>query len=785
VRDKLPAQAALRDLGEHRLKDLIRPEHIFQLTHPHLPAEFPPLRSLDASPNNLPIQITTFIGREHELQQARERLQASRLLTLIGPGGTGKTRLSLQVAAETLHLFPDGVWVAELASITDPSLVERTVASIFGLREQMGMALHELLLDYLRDKELLLVVDNCEHLVESCAQLIEQLLHACARLKIIASSREALGIAGETVYRVPSLTLPEGSDHDPASLAASESVQLFVERASAANPNFSLNESNASAIAQICRRLDGIPLALELAAARLTVFSAEQVAARLDDRFRLLTGGSRTALPRQQTLRALIDWSYDLLSEQERSLFRRFSVFAGGCTYEAIEMVCHQLDVLDLLSQLVNKSLVAVEDGGREPRYRLLETVRQYARDKLLEMGEAEQARDAHFDFFIRFVEMAAEKLGTAEALEWVRRLDAEHDNIRAAIEWGLENHLAAALKIVPELIRFWVRRGHEEEGRRIIGTLVERAEKMPVPPGEAGAEWQALIGHAWNSSAMLAYSQGDNGRGIGLAQRAVELARNAGDQRLLAEALTFLGASTLFLGRFDEALPLMEQALEAARASGIKALGGMPTSMLGQIMAMQEPGSQTAQALMAEGATLMAESGDRWISAMAQLGMAMSARVRGDHADARRRFSSMGPLFQELGDRHRLNMIRSELAHIDRYGGQLDKAEAAYRETILQWKRLGHRAAVAHQLESFAFIAKAREDGRRAARLYGAAEALRERIGIAMTPLEQSEYDLEVARLKAGMDETDFASAWKDGRGMTLEQAVGFALENKAKTTA
>jgi len=780
VRDALPPQAALRDLGEHRLKDLIRPEHIFQLMHPQLPAEFPPLRSLDASPNNLPIQITTFIGREHELQQARERLQACRLLTLIGPGGTGKTRLSLQVAAETLHLFPDGAWVAELAPIADPSLVERTVASVFGLREQMGMTLHELLLDYLRDKELLLVVDNCEHLVESCAQLIEQLLHACARLKIIASSREALGIAGEVVFRVPSLTLPEGSLDDPASLAASESVQLFVERASAANPGFSLNETNALSIAQICRRLDGIPLALELAAARLTVFSAEQVAARLDDRFRLLTGGSRTALPRQQTLRALIDWSYDLLSEPERSLFRRFSVFAGGCTYDAIEKICHQMNVLDLLSQLVNKSLVAVEDEGREPRYRLLETVRQYARDKLLEMGEAEEARDAHFNFFVRFVEMAGEKLGTSEALEWVRRLDAEHDNIRAAIEWGGENHLATSLKIIPELVRYWTRRGHEEEGRRIIEGLVQRAGKAPLPPGEDGAAWQALMGHAWNSSAMLAYSQGDNARGIVLAQRAVELARSAGDQRLLAEARSFLGASTLFLGRYDEALPILEQALEAARLSGVPALGGMPTSMLGQIMAVREPDSPAAQALMAEGASLMSESGDRWISAMAQLGMAMGAKVRGDHEDARRRFGSMAPLFQELGDRHRLNMIRSELAHIDREEGQLDKAEAAYRETILQWKRLGHRAAVAHQLESFAFIAQSRGEDARAARLYGAAEAIRERIGIAMTPIEQTEYDAQVARLKAGSQSQAVARAWSEGRAMTLEQAVSFALGDR-----
>ncbi|HEY5983212.1 MAG TPA: adenylate/guanylate cyclase domain-containing protein [Anaerolineales bacterium] len=784
VRDQLPAAASLRDLGEHRLKDLIRPEHIFQLNHPHLVADFPPLRSLDAFPNNLPVQITSFIGREHELEQAKERLLSSRLLTLIGPGGTGKTRLSLQLAAETLHLFPDGVWVAELASITDPSLVERSVAAVFGVREQMGMPLHELLLDYLRLKDLLLIVDNCEHLVESCAQLIEQLLHGCPKLKIVASSREALGIAGETVYRVPSLTLPPESGAGLESLAQSESVQLFVERASAANPRFKLTDQNAPAVAQICRRLDGIPLALELAAARLTTFSAEQVAARLDDRFRLLTGGSRTALPRQQTLRALIDWSYDLLSEPERSLFRRFSVFAGGCTYEAIEQICHQLDVLNLLTQLVNKSLIAVEDEGREPRYRLLETVRQYARDKLLELGEAQQARDAHFEFFMRLVDMAASKLGTSEALDWVRRLDAEHGNIRAALEWGIENHLEATLRAVPQVARYWMRRGHEEEGRRFITAILDRAEAISPPEGEAGRAWMILMGHVWNAGAQLAYSQGDNARGIPLARRAVELAKRSGDNKLLAWALAFQASSTMFIGRYAEAEPLVHEAVAAARLSGDMTAAGLPLSLLGEIMALKDPGSKQAQAHINEGASLMQESGDRWTGAMSMLGQAMGATRRGDFEEARRRFASMEPLFRELGDRHRVNMVRSELAHLDRYEGRLDDAERAYRETILVWKRLGHRAAIAHQLESLAFIAQAREDGARAARLYGAAQAIRDVIGIPMTPPEKVEYEAQLGRLKAGMDEKDFVAVWAEGRALNLEQAIAYALERTSQSS-
>src|SRR5581483_10076360 len=405
VREHLSDGASLRDLGEHRLKDLIRSEHVFQLTHPDLPADFPPLKSLDSYSNNLPIQLTSFIGRERELDRAKKQLTSTRLLTLIGPGGTGKTRLSLQIGAEMLPAFADGVWLAELAPLADPSLILQTVASVFGIREQLGMSLNELLIDYLRAKNLLLIMDNCEHLIEACAELIDQLLRTCANLKIVASSREALGISGETVYRVPSLSLPGPDEATREALTQSESVQLFIERATAANPKFDLSEKNASFVAQICRRLDGIPLALELAAARITVFSVEQIASRLDDRFRLLTGGSRTALPRQQTLRALIDWSYDLLTEEERALLRRLSIFAGGWTFDAADAICAKHDVLNILTQLVNKSLVIFDEEGSEPRYRMLETVRQYARDKLLERGESEEARNAHLDFFFQFTD--------------------------------------------------------------------------------------------------------------------------------------------------------------------------------------------------------------------------------------------------------------------------------------------------------------------------------------------------------------------------------------------
>ncbi|HMX21252.1 MAG TPA: adenylate/guanylate cyclase domain-containing protein, partial [Anaerolineales bacterium] len=338
VREQLPAEITLRDLSEHRLKDLTRPERIFQIVHPELPSEFPPIKTLDAFPNNLPAQLTSFIGREKEINEIINALNTSRLVTLTGSGGTGKTRLSVEVGSQLLTNFQHGVWLVELAPLSNEAQIIPALAQAFGLQELPFNPLAKLVDDYLRDKKLLLILDNCEHLIDACARLADHLLHLSAGVKILASSREALGIAGEVAYRTPSL-------------ADSESTSLFLDRARAANSKFSLTESNASAIAQICHRLDGIPLAIELAAARTKILSAEQIATRLDDMFRLLVGGSRTALPRQQTLRALIDWSYDLLSDEEKRLLQFASVFVGGWTLDALEFVANEPNTLELLEQ--------------------------------------------------------------------------------------------------------------------------------------------------------------------------------------------------------------------------------------------------------------------------------------------------------------------------------------------------------------------------------------------------------------------------------------------------
>ncbi len=419
VRDSLPIQTALKDLGEHRLKDLARPEQIYQLVHPGLMSEFPPLKSLDSVslPNNLPQQVTSFIGREKELARIQEALTRSRLLTLTGAGGSGKSRLSLQAAADALETYPDGAWLVELAPLADPNLVPQTVAAVLGIKEQAGQTITQALTNGLKEKRLLLLLDNCEHLLSACAQVVAALIRACPNVTVLATSREALGIGGEQVYRVPSLSLPDPKASMAAtaeSLSQFEAVRLFIDRAQAVRSEFTVTNANAPALAQLCFHLDGIPLAIELAAARTRAMAVEQINDKLDSRFRLLTGGDKSALPRQQTLRALIDWSYDLLTDSEKTLLARLSVFAGGWTLEAAEAVCagepvEDWEVLDLLTSLADKSLILSEEipGEQATRYRMLETIRQYAAECLSGSGEKAMVRERHIDFFVSLVEAA------------------------------------------------------------------------------------------------------------------------------------------------------------------------------------------------------------------------------------------------------------------------------------------------------------------------------------------------------------------------------------------
>ena len=515
--DELPPGVELIDRGEHRLRDLGRTEHVYQLVAPGLRREFPPLRSAPHHETNLPVQATSFVGRERELADLERLLATDPLVTLVGVGGTGKTRLMLQAAAELVDRYRDGAWLVELAPLSDPELVVQAVARALAVQQQPGQPPIDTIVDFLRSKELLLLLDNCEHLIGTAADVTHRLLGSCRALRVLASSREPLGVDGEAIFAVPSMALPEaivaGSARDESSaeelerIGRSEAVRLFVDRAVATLPSFSLDRSNASAVVEICRRLDGIPLALELAAARVNVLSAAEIAQGLGDRFRLLTGGRRTAAPRQQTLQAAIDWSWGLLADPDRRLLRRLSVFAGGWTLEEATEVTSERDrpgvagtpagrdgaarfeTLDGLSRLVDRSLVVVDHDG-STRYRMLETIRQYAGDQLVASGEAVALRDRHLACFRQFAIDAESGLEGPDMAAWLARIDADIDNFRAALDWASETLPEAGLEMCVAMNSYWRSRTMGSEGLDRMLEAVDRVRALPGPDvGVGGPE--------------------------------------------------------------------------------------------------------------------------------------------------------------------------------------------------------------------------------------------------------------------------------------------------------
>ena len=556
ARSDLPDRLGLLDLGEHRFKDLGERQRVFQVTVDGASVEFPPIRSLESFPNNLPAQLTSFVGRDTEVATLVEMLEESRLVTLTGVGGVGKTRLSIQAAASVIERFPDGVWLVELASVADAALIAREVAAALGVAEEAGRPLLDVLIEHIRDQTLLVVLDNCEHVINEAAKLAETLLRSVDGLSMIATSREGLAVSGERLWRIPSMT--RGDDQ-------SDAVALFAERARLVDPDFVLDADNRDAVTQIVDRLDGIPLAIELATARLKVFGPDQIAEHLGDRFRLLTGGSRTALPRQRTLQATMDWSYDLLADHEKTMLRRLSVFYGGFEFEAAEQVCSDdeiavFEVLDLLTRLVESSLVIVEsiDGGT--RYRLLETVRQYALDRLVETGQADDARRAHAAWFADIADQVEEALLSADYPEWVPRLERDHDNTRAALTWTIEaGEAELALRLAAGTGRFWFFRGFIGEGSDWVKRVIAMGEHPP------SFERSNLEG--WGGA--FALHAGDFGPARELGTQAMATALEIGDHGAAARARVMLGNVELANGDLRRAIELYAETVEWAEETG------------------------------------------------------------------------------------------------------------------------------------------------------------------------------------------------------------------------
>ncbi|HEY3476327.1 MAG TPA: hypothetical protein VGK56_17065, partial [Anaerolineales bacterium] len=780
----------LVDMGERRLKDMLHAEHIYQVIVENLPSDFPPIKTLDVAHHNLPAQMTSFIGRQSELAEIKQLLGEHRLVTLTGSGGAGKSRLSIQVGMDCLQQFSDGVWLVELAPVTDQALVPQTLLAVFHLWEDSYRSAIEILIEHLRAKNLLLLLDNCEHLIAACAQVSESLLQGCPNLRILASSREALGISGEVAYRVPSLSTPNPVNL-PAldQLESVDSIRLFIERAATAKPGFTLTTHNAAALAQICYRLDGIPLAIELAASRVKVLSPEQIAARLDDRFRLLMGGSRTALPRQQTLRAMIDWSYSLLSEQESILFRRLAVFVGGWTLEAAEQVCadendiSSSDILDLLMRLVDKSLIFTDEPAGEIRYHRLETIRQYSREKFFETNEVEIIRDRHLDYYVRFAELVDEQLKRGDQVLWQSRMAAEQDNLRAALEWGLSRDPDSALRIAGAANLFWTAGGFSAEGFRWTQNALEQVEKTPVSTGSTEDRRRVARAKALCGLTRLYLSLGDNADAKRVAEESVALYRQSQDRRGLAFALVILAYPLEFLGERVQAEAALHESYSIGQAEGDVYVICRALNRLGHVIVDLYHDLDLAQRYVEESLRLAEDANLRSQRAQACEILGFIAMHRNDFDKARFYLTESSRIYHQIGAPFNVILEKSNLAHLERKLGNHARALEYYRETILAFRDMGQTGAVAHQLECFGFIALAQDRAEHALQLFAAASALREKSGTPMTPDEQAHFDEQLGRLRGKMDLARFDLAWSKGHSLRMEKAIEMALELRGET--
>lgn len=952
VVERLPDRASLQDLGSHRLRDLGLPEHVYQLCHPDLPREFPPLRSLDALPNNLPLQLTNFIGRDQEIAAVKKNLSAARLLTLTGAGGVGKTRLALQVAADLLEEYPDGVWLVDLAPVSDPDLVAQAALQALGVREPAGATLApgpeadpeqpgrgsvETLVDHLRVRTTLVLLDNCEHLVAACAALAERLLTSCPNLTVLVTTREPLGVTGETSRRVPSLEMPDPKHLPPAEAVAQyEAVRLFSDRATMGQADFLLSDESAPAVAQICHRLDGIPLALELAAAKVKVLTPQEIASRLDDQFRLLAGRRRGGLSRQETLRATVDWSYRLLTEEERALLLRLSVFAGGFTLDSAEEVCtagvvEAGEVLELLAHLVDKSLVLKETRGAASRYRLLETIRQYAREKL-EPQEVTDVRGRHRDFYVDLAEEAAPHLpGGPRQREWLDLLEEEHDNLRLALDWSIDDaDPEAALRLAGALFHFWWVRGYVTEGRRRLDEALSRegtvdpkvratalfaagflahaqydfttsqalSEQCLDLSREAGFKW-GISGALFNLGivaswlrapeearslleeglaigrelgdkfqvgislfwlANLAWGRGDPAAARPRLEESLAVATDLGSKLGISRCLSALARLEHDEGRYAEAHLRYEEALALSRDLGDKAgtavllarLAGMaqasgedeearsmrhraseivrenrdPAQIANLALVIVDQGHyDEARKLLEEMLALYRISGDRGTVAAALNFVGWTAYLEGDLAGARPVLEESVSIIREFAGEVSVNLLVAmsfhSLAEVERAQGNYSEARSLLEEALEAARETGRpilvsaslhalgeiaraegdlpRASVAHceglelireggntsyvaeSLEGLAGVAAAEGNHDRAARIFGAAEAMRERVPAPLPPVARPGYERDVALVRKGMGEEAFTAAWEEGRATPVREALDYGLSGGA----
>jgi predicted ATPase/class 3 adenylate cyclase len=774
VRDVLPPGAVLQDLGVHRLKDLGRPERIFQLQADGLRAGFPPLRSLGnpALANNLPAQLASFVGREKELAEVRALIGSSRLVTLTGAGGCGKTRLSLQLAAELVDGSGDGVWLVELAAVTDEDAVPSAIAAALGMAGRPGRPVVEVLLDALAPQDMLIVLDNCEHLIGGCAKTADAILRRCPRVHLMATSREPLGIGGETIYRVPPLSLPGPGESGPAAAVSCDAVALFVDRARAQGVGLSVDEATAPLVVSICRQLDGLPLAIELAAARLRSMSLTGLYDRLDQRFRLLTGGSRTAPGRQQTLRATVEWSYLLLHGAEQLLLARLSVFAESFDLDAAESMCgfgdiELFEVTDLLGSLVDKSLVVAEPAGPALRYRLLETIRQFAADKLAEAGGGETATvaAAHCAHYLSVAETAAPHLTGPDQGDWLARLDADQANLRRAAGHAAADPggTAQVLRFAAALKRYWITRYRNEEAFALLMPVLDR------PGAPADPE---LFGTALLTAANVAIGHADIAIARRLAEQAVKLARQLDAGRLLIESLATLSYVCFVAGEPEQGLSPGREAVQRARQLEDDVLLGV--SLMNYLWCDASTGPAHAEPLFAEAIACTQRSGDYLYADYLNTYAGLCALRAGDISAARAYLQQAAQAMQATGCEGAVLSIN--LGWMLRDENDPDRARSSFEDALRISRRHGDRPGIANASLGLACLAADAGDWRRAAVLHGVAQAFLDPTGQPWEELEARYRRDSLDQVRAHLGQEHFKQAHATGMTLSSDQALDLA---------
>ncbi|MEO7911479.1 MAG: tetratricopeptide repeat protein [Roseiflexaceae bacterium] len=776
AREHLPAGVELRDLGSHRLKDLTQPEQITQIVVAGARSDFSPLNTLDRRPTNLPVQPNPLIGRERDIAAACALLLRPdlRLVTMIGPGGTGKTRLSLHVAAELTDAFADGVFFVSLAAVDSPAMLTTAVAHALGVRESGDRSLLDNLTDFLRARRILLLLDNFEHLIDAAPQAA-LVLAQCPHLKVLVTSREALRVSGEQLFPVAPLGLPGPSDLQAADdaladvLATFPAVALVVARARAGMPDFALTPRNAAAVAAICARLDGLPLAIELAATRTRLFAPPALLARLVNRLRELRGGARDVPARQQTLRAAIDWSYQLLTESEQMLFRRLGVFVGGWTLEAAEAVGQNLalDVVDGIESLAQKSLLREQSDQDEPRFFMLETIREYALEQLAAHGEAAEVQQHHSAHFLELVERAEPELTGADQELWVKRLDRDNDNLRAALDWALEREDGTiAARLCGALWRFWDMRGYISEGRQRLEGALSRNTMIATP-----VRAKVFLG-----AGVFSYRQSDYTQAQAHYQAAQALLMELNDRQLLAYVFICLGVIANEQGHNIQAQSLYEHSLAIYRELGDLRGVALTLSNLG-VIAGDRGEHDLSEAFYSESLSIRRLLGDRWSIATSLNNLGMIGFYRREYRRAKALFEESLHIGRDLKNEWLIAHVVSNLGFIAYFEADVSNALMCFGESLVILRELGDLRGIAECLEGFGLTAAGQARLQRAAYLYSAAAALRQEVGAPLSDIDADMHQEPLALLRSKLASTAFAVAWEDGRTLPLAQTIMFAL--------